>query len=250
MKVPGELLLYLPLWTETDKESIQNAPVFSSREGFIFIGNGKHMPNVDAIRYLRETLWPLIRRRMPAARVDVYGAYLPEKIKSLHTPNIGFHIQGYTEDAHRVMKKARINLAPLRYGAGLKGKLLLALESGTPSITTEVGAEGLLEHPIAAEFIFDQPDAFAREAVRLYQDKKEWMRLQSIGYEVLEARFHAGHHIKKLSSAIGQLIKQLEEHRSRNFIGGMLHHHSLQSTKYMSRWINCKNKLKALQQGH
>ncbi|MBT8323302.1 MAG: glycosyltransferase family 4 protein [Eudoraea sp.] len=247
LKVPRELLLYLPLWTKTDYKSIDKIASFDARKDFVFIGNGKHLPNLDAIQYLRTSVWPIIRELMPTARINVYGAYLPEKVRSLHTPELGFHIHGYVENAHTAMQQARINLAPLRFGAGLKGKLLLALENGTPSITTSVGAEGILDHSIAGEFVFDQPEEFAREAVRLYQNEKEWLLLQAIGFDVLEAQFDGHHYRKVLCSTIAELSSQLEAHRTKNFIGAMLHHHSLQSTKYMSRWISCKNKLKALQ---
>ncbi len=249
LQVPKELLLYLPLWAKEGYKSIGKKSSYASRKGFIFIGNGKHLPNIDAIQYLREILWPLIRELMPAATVDIYGAYLPDKIRALDDPKLGFHIGGYIENAHKAMQQARINLAPLRFGAGLKGKLLLALESGTPSITTSVGAEGILDHSIAGEFVFDQPEAFAREAVRLYQNEKEWLLLQAFGFDALNAQFNANHYRKVLSAAIEELSEQLEEHRIRNFTGAMLHHHTLQSTKFMSRWISCKNKLKALQQG-
>ncbi|MBT8323356.1 MAG: glycosyltransferase [Eudoraea sp.] len=247
LKVPRELLLYLPLWTGTDYKSIDKIASFDARKDFVFIGNGKHLPNLDAIQYLRASVWPIIRELMPTASINIYGAYLPEKIRSLHAPKLGFHIHGYVENAHTAMQQARINLAPLRFGAGLKGKLLLALENGTPSITTSVGAEGILDHSIAGEFIFDQPEEFAREAVRLYQNEKEWLQLQAKGFDVLEAQFDGHHHRKELYSTIAQLSSQLEAHRTKNFIGAMLHYHSLQSTKYMSRWISCKNKLKALQ---
>ena len=247
LQVPGELLLYLPLWAEGDYRSTGRMNSFSSRKGFIFIGNGKHLPNIDAINYLRESLWPLIRELIPTANVNIYGAYLSENIKSLHSPELGFHVHGYVDNAHMAMQQARVNLVPRRFGAGLKGKLILAFENGTPSITTTVGAEGLLDQSVAEKFIFDQPEKFAKEAVMLYQNEKEWSVLQAIGFDVLEARFNGEYYQKLLLSALEQLSEGLDVHRSRNFIGAMLQHHTLQSTKYMSRWISCKNKLNALQ---
>ncbi|MBT8222192.1 MAG: glycosyltransferase family 4 protein, partial [Eudoraea sp.] len=110
LKVPRELLLYLPLWTETDYKSIDKIASFDVRKDFVFIGNGKHLPNLDAIQYLRASVWPIIRELMPAARINVYGAYLPEKVRSLHAPKLGFHIHGYVENAHTAMQQARINL--------------------------------------------------------------------------------------------------------------------------------------------
>ncbi len=248
LKVPRELLLYLPIWSEADYDAFSRNFPFTSRKGFIFIGNGKHQPNYDAILYLREHIWPLIRKMLPTATVAVYGAYFTKELRSQHAPELGFHIKGYTEDAHWAMQQARINLVPLRYGAGLKGKLLLALENGTPSITTSIGAEGLLEKASERETVLDEPEAFARKAVSLYQNQKEWAILQRRGFDVLTEQFNGPHYEKALLDATEQLNENLKGHRTNNFIGAMLHHHNLQSTKFMSRWINCKNKLKALQQ--
>lgn len=249
LKVPAELLLYLPFWSDEDEQYVRDSPGFSSRKHFVFIGNGRHKPNIDAIRYLSDTIWPAIRKMMPEARLHVYGAYLPETVNILDNPERGFHVKGYVENADLAMQRARINLVPLRYGAGLKGKLLLALKNGTPSITTSIGAEGLLDHSIASEFIFDEPLEFAREAVRLYESEKEWLLLQEIGFDVLKAKFNNQRHEKELSKAIDKLTAVLEEHRSRNFVGAMLQYHSMQSTKYLSKWITLKNQTKTPDQG-
>ena len=246
IKVPETLISYLPLWMDAvQKKSILP---FKDRSGFVFLGNGKHQPNVDAVRYLYKEIWPEIRALMPEAHIQVYGAYLPGSITSLHYPAMGFEVKGYTEDANRTMATARINLAPLRFGAGLKGKLILALQNGTPSVTTTVGAEGIMEHSIAGEFVFDKPKEFAREAVRLYNSEREWMLLQELGFDLLRSQFSGSDHKNKFLSDVERMAIRLEEHRTENFIGGMLHHHTLQSTKYLSKWISCKNILKSVQQ--
>ncbi|MCE2612145.1 glycosyltransferase [Flavobacteriaceae bacterium D16] len=244
LRVPPELLMYLPFWSEADDNSNDQKPAYSSREGFVFIGNGKHQPNIDAIQYLNNRIWPIIREIMPNAKVDIYGAYLPESVKTLNNPNIGFHVKGYVEKADMVMQQAKINLVPVRYGAGLKGKILKALENGTPTITTSLGAEGILNGYGANSYIFDDPREFAEEAVRLYQNEKEWKLCQESGFDILETKFN-GHQLQaEFSKALEELSDQLEEHRTQNFVGAMMRHHHLRSTKYLSKWITLKNELK------
>ena len=246
IKVPEALICYLPLWIDANpKKSLRP---FTERSGFVFLGNGKHPPNVDAVQYLHEVIWPEIRALMPDARIEVYGAYLPQSLVALNNPAIGFEVKGYIEDADRIMDRARMNLVPLRFGAGLKGKLILALQNGTPSITTSIGAEGIMKNSIAGKFVFDNPEAFAREAVRLYKSEREWMLLQELGIELLRPQFLSSDHRNTMLSEINRIMANLEEHRMHNFTGAMLGHHSLQSTRYLSKWISCKNTLKSLQQ--
>ncbi len=100
----------------------------------------------------------------------------------------------------------------------------------------------------AGELVFDSPDAFARGAVHLYQSEKEWKVLQQQGFDLLEAQFLAKGRPENLLSHLDLTLSRLEEHREQNFTGAMLQHHALQSTKYLSKWINCKNTLKSMQQ--
>lgn len=244
LQVPSELLLYLPFLSESKDESHYGMAIYSTRQGFIFIGNGRHQPNIDAIQYLNSDIWPLIRETMPNASLAIYGAYLPEQIKSLHNPNNGFYVKGYVEDADRVMQQARINLAPLRFGAGLKGKILLALENGTPTISTSIGAEGILNADSADDLIFDDPREFARGAVQLYENESRWCAQQESGLEILKKRFNNDHFRVEFTNTLEKLRHQLKEHRAGNFVGAMLRYHSLRSTKFLSKWITLKNALK------
>ena len=116
---------------------------FDERQYFMTIGNFRHAPNWDSVLYL-QSLWPLIRKKLPLAELHIYGAYPPPKATALNNPKTGFLIKGWAENAHTVMESARVCLAPLRFGAGLKGKLLDAMIVQTPSVTTPIGAEGML----------------------------------------------------------------------------------------------------------
>ena len=121
----------------------QSGMTFEERKDFIFVGNFLHEPNRDAVHYLKESVWPLIRAQLPDAGMCIYGAYPSQSVLQLHQPKERFFSLGRADDAQEVVAKARVMLAPLRFGAGMKGKLLEAMQCGTPSVTTAIGAESM-----------------------------------------------------------------------------------------------------------
>lgn len=242
-KIDSNLLYYLPLLLEPIVFStIQNLSSFEDRNNFVFIGNFLHEPNWNAVQYLKEMIWPLIRKQMPEAILQIYGAYPSQKVLQLHQPKDGFHIMGRTDDAQEVIRNARIVLAPLRFGAGIKGKLVEAMQFGTPSITTTIGAESMCDDLPWNGYIADDAQVFVDKAVELYQDKNLWLKSQVNGFRIIEKRY-----LKSLfeSDFVEHILKvqtHLKQHRLDNFMGTLLQHHTLTSTKYMSRWIEEKNK--------
>ncbi|MFV8347106.1 glycosyltransferase [Flavobacterium sp. ZB4P13] len=242
-KIDKTLLYYLPFLLEPiDDAEIQELPSFDDRKDFIFIGNFLHEPNWNAVQYLKETIWPLIKKQEPEAVLNVYGAYPSQKVVQLHNSKDGFLIMGRANDAQEVVKKARVVLAPLRFGAGIKGKLLEAMQCGTPSITTSIGSESMHGDLPWNGFITDVVTDFVDEAVRLYQDKVIWGRAQQNGIEIINQRYTKGLFETDFRTKIEFLRSNLQQHRLHNFMGAMLQHHTLKSTKYMSRWIEEKNK--------
>lgn len=233
------LLFYLPLLSTNFTENI---PLFEKRTHFVFIGNFKHQPNADAVLYLKETIWDAISKQLPQAQLHIYGAYAPEKIKQLHNPKQHFYINGWVENIEEVYKKAKVLLAPLRFGAGLKGKIIDAMQFGTPFVTTAIGAEGIVKASDNSDFIADHPNEFSKKAITLYTEKTAWLATQEKGFEVLKARFSKEAFENHFFRKIQTLQKDLAKHRKRNFIGQILMHHTLQSTKYLSKWIEEKNK--------
>lgn len=238
-RVPEGLLFYLPFlidYLEIDR------PSFDKRSDFMTIGNLLHKPNIDSIVYLKSEIWPLIKKELPNSKMHVYGAYAPQKISDLHNEKDGFLIEGWVSEVSEVMKKARICLAPLRFGAGLKGKLLDAMQYGVPSITTSVGAEGLFGDLPAGCLIADDPTEFAASAIQAYTDKIKWLEIQQNGYDCIRHRFMKEQFSKKFLRYLNQVKTNLMQHRQTHFIGSILHHRSLLSSKYMSKWIEEKNK--------
>jgi glycosyltransferase involved in cell wall biosynthesis len=242
-KIDNKLLYYLPLLLEPIEDStIQNSPSFEERNNFIFIGNFLHEPNWNAVQYLKETIWPLIRKQMPEAVLQIYGAYPSQKALQLYQPKDAFHIMGRANDAQEVVRNARVVLAPLRFGAGIKGKLLEAMQCGTPSVTTTIGAESMCGDLPWNGFVTDEPQVFADKAVELYLDQTLWLKAQENGFEIIEKRYLKSLFVYHFIKHISEIQMHLKQHRLHNFMGTLLQHHTLTSTKYMSRWIEEKNK--------
>lgn len=243
-QIPNSLLFYLPFITEKLKpREIHEFPGFQDRKDFMTIGNFKHKPNVDAVRYLKSTIWPLIKKEMPDARLHVYGAYATQSIQQLHSEADGFHIQGWIQDKKEAFINARICLAPLRFGAGQKGKLLDAMLFGTPSITSSIGAEGMSNKSDWNGHIEDDPENFATKAIELYQEEELWNTAQQKGFVLINRHFNKAVYEKDLKDILQQVSRDLDQHRAANFIGKMLNHHTMKGHKFMSKWIGLKNLL-------
>ncbi|RTY86602.1 glycosyltransferase [Flavobacterium sp. GT3R68] len=242
-KIDKSLLYYLPfLLDDVNTELVDKLPPYEERDDFVFIGNFLHEPNWNAVQYLKETIWPLIRKQLPEVNLLIYGAYPSQKVLQLHQPKEGLYIMGRASDAKSVVREARVVLAPLRFGAGLKGKLLEAMECGTPSVTTLIGAESMHGNLPWNGFITDDHQIFADAATQLYKDKVLWQKSQKNGIRIMEEKYLKSLYQNDLIQYILSSVKNLKQHRLDNFMGAMLQHHTVQSTKYMSRWIEAKNK--------
>ena len=242
VKIDEGLLLHLPMMYDAiDEEQQKNWLAFDHKKDFVCIGNGKHAPNIDAIQTLKKDIWPLIRQKLSSTNLYIYGAYMPGSIKQLNNPKEGFHIMGHAHNASKVISQARLNLAPLNFGAGVKGKLLNGMLNGTPSITTEIGAEGICANLPWNGIIANGPEDFAESAIHLYQNKEKWSLAQQQGIDIINNYYNKTVLQQGLLDVIGRIAHDLNGHRSRNFIGAMLLHHTMASTKFMSKWIEEKN---------
>ena len=235
-------LLHLTPFMFDESDIVTPTPTYEARQHFISIGNFRHAPNWDSVRWMNETIWPMIRKELPDAELHIFGAYPPKKATALHKPESGFYIDGWAEDALNVMKKSRVSLAPLRFGAGIKGKLADAMLAGTPSVTTSVGMESMHGELDWCGAIADDPEVFAKAAVTLYRDREGWLKAQRNGYEIIHSLFNKHKNGASLISRIMAYRENIETNRSNNFTGTMLRHHHHRSTEFMSRWIEEKNR--------
>ncbi|TWO30906.1 glycosyltransferase family 4 protein [Seonamhaeicola sediminis] len=243
-KFDESLLFYLPfMFEDIPSDTYLELPAFEERNNFTTIGNFLHEPNFNAVLHLKKHIWPVIRQRLPNSQMHIYGAYASLKVNQLHNSKEGFIVNGFAESASGVLKKSRVCLAPLQFGAGLKGKLFDAMKNGTPSVTTSIGAEGIFGVLSPNGFIENNPETFASRAVELYSNKNLWKEKQRNGFRVVNTRFNKTHFQKVFMEQLEMLQQQLYDRRLNNFIGQMLQHHTLQSTKFMSKWIEAKNKI-------
>lgn len=238
-KIDASILHYLPFMvdlTTVPKTTLS----FVDRKHFITIGNFRHAPNWDSVLNL-QTIWPRIRKKIPDAELHIYGAYPPPKATALHNPKTGFLIKGWADNAYTVMERARVCLAPLRFGAGIKGKLLDAMIMQTPSVTTAIGSEGMIGEEHWPGYIADDTEDFAAAAIDLYSNEQAWLDAQKQSKALLETRYDGSKFGSQLIERIMEIEQNLAQHRLNNFTGAMLKHHTMMSTKYMSQWIAAKN---------
>ena len=241
-KIDPAILYYLPFMIDAiDSHSQTDSKPYADRCDFVSIGNFLHLPNLDMVRYLKKDIWPKIRRELPGVKLHIYGAYDSANIKEMHNEFEGFLVHGYVIDAFEAITAAKVLLAPLRFGAGLKGKLIQAMQCGTPCVMSIVAAEGIFGLDDPNGVIENDSSLFVQKCIELYTKESLWSNYQKKGFAIIENRFSKKEHHLKLKERISLLSSTIKSHRSNNFIGQLLAYHQFQSTKYMSRWIEEKN---------
>ncbi len=238
------LLLYLPFMLPSITPEMRREWLpFEERNHFISIGNFLHEPNYQAVLYLKTEIWPLIIKKMPTAQVHVYGAYANDKVNQLNNVKEGFLIKGRASNVKEVMGRAKVCLCPLVFGAGLKGKLVDAMQNGTPNVSTPIAVEGMREGLSWGGFVANTPKDFADDSVKLYENEEMWNKFQANGTNIINQLFDEKNWQAKFISTLKRLNQNIQEHRKYNFYGAMMQHHTQMSTKYLSKWIEEKNKV-------
>ncbi|CAI8199349.1 MAG: glycosyltransferase family 4 protein [Flavobacteriaceae bacterium] len=237
------LLMLLPLSYKPLEDSVVNelAP-YDQTQGYVFIGNGLHKPNVDAIKWLYAHIWPLILKLQPQATINIYGAYLPQEILELDRAKKGFHVRGHIVPTANAFKTARVNLAPLRFGAGIKGKILDGFRFGVPNITTEIGAEGMQYEKEWPGLIANSAAHFAEAAVSLHENESLWQEKRNLGLVHMDKYYNANHHSKELINKLESIRSSLQSHRRSHIQTQVLSSQAFMASKYLSLWIQEKNK--------
>lgn len=232
---PKKNLIHFPM---LPKKSYDGSLSFEERKDFVFIGNFNHKPNVDAVLELKK-VFPNIKNGCKDSELHIYGAYMPENIANLHNPKNGIYIKGWVENLTETLVKYRLMLAPLRFGAGIKCKILESLNVKTPVISTEIGFEGICENENAPGYSGPVNKIWIEEAIKLYNDKNSWeeksklsnLALQNLKWDEIST-IHRIEHFKK----------NLFENRELNITQNMLSLSNNQTYKYLSKYIELKNK--------
>ncbi|HYD87717.1 MAG TPA: glycosyltransferase [Vitreimonas sp.] len=161
---------------------------FAARRDIAFLGGYRHSPNVDAVRYFAEKIWPHVRARRPDMKFIVAGSECPEELLQLHGRD-NIEVVGFVDDLAEFFGRIRLSVAPIRYGAGIKGKVAMSLAHGVPGVLTSCAAEGMELKNGAAVIIRDEERAFAEEVVKLYDDERRWLRMSDEALDFVERSY-------------------------------------------------------------
>lgn len=232
---PAARLLHLPFPTKAETSP---AP-FAARAGFAFLGNYRHAPNLDAARWLVGEVWPEVRRALPHAELHLYGSYPPAEI-SRHKGERGIFAHGPVQDHRAALSKHRALLTPLRFGAGIKGKVLEAFGTGTPVVGTATAFEGIGHEGLLAE----SPPEIAEACRAVHEEELLWNAQSEDGLAFARERLDPALLSSIFLKFVGEKAKQLPELRA-HLTGAMLRHQQHNATKYFSRWIEAKNRPRA-----
>ncbi len=244
-RIAEELLFVLPfLEAEITGEEQANWLPFEEREGFVFIGNFIHEPNWQTVLRLKTEIWPQLRKALPQVNMHIYGAYPSAKVMQLHNPKERFLVHGRAEDALAVVGKSRVMLAPLAFGAGIKGKFIDGMRVGTPNVTTTIGMEAMATEEEWNGYKADEVELFVEKAVALYQQQELWQEKQQKGIALVQKRYSKSAYTELFKARMLQLDQEIAAHRKAHFLLEVFKHHTAQSTKYMGLWIEEKNKHK------
>ena len=245
--LPEGLLSYLPLATEeisSDDNATESKQEmsWSQRSNFLWVGNRKHQPNDDSLKYLLEVLWPVIQGQCPDAELHIVGPNGTEQQRKLILKSKSVVDLGWVDALDELMGRYRVNLAPLRFGAGLKGKIMRPMALGLPTVCSSIGAEGLMLENIPELAPALKAEEFVAKAICLYSDQEFWVQAQRQGAFGINQNFSKARVYKDLNDDLWAIKNDLKAHRQRHFIGQILQHQSLNASKYMGRWLTLKNK--------
>lgn len=160
---------------------------FDARKDLWFVGGFQHTPNVDAVEWFVREIWPLVRAELPEATFHVVGSKMPESLATLSVDGVKLH--GFVEDITPFLDGCRLSVAPLRYGAGVKGKVNQSMAHGQPVVATPIAVEGMEIEAGREALVAESPADFAAEVVRLYRDPELWLALSDAGLANIEAHF-------------------------------------------------------------
>jgi glycosyltransferase involved in cell wall biosynthesis len=190
---------------------MDGGPGFEERSGFLFIGNFNHPPNADAVQWWKQEIGPLVADSLPGAGLTVVGNDPQGQAAAMAGP--GITVAGAVPSTVPFLHEARVSVAPLRYGAGMKGKVGEALASGLPVVLTSIAAEGMglidEEHVLVA----DTAEAFAAAVERLHSDAELWQRLREAGQAHVARHFGLDRMRQALDAMLAQVPAAGPAHR-------------------------------------
>jgi len=160
---------------------------WAQRKDLLFVGSYQHPPNIDAAQWFVSEIWPLVRAELPEAEFHLIGSKAPESVRALDGDGVRFH--GFVESLEPWLDNCRLAVAPLRYGAGIKGKVNISMSRGQPVVATPIAVEGMFAKPGRDVLVAESPADFAAAVVRLYRDEALWNLVSASGLENVRRYF-------------------------------------------------------------
>ena len=160
---------------------------WAERKDLFFVGGYQHPPNVDAAQWFVREIWPLVRAELPDATFHLIGSKAPDSVRALDGDGVRFH--GFVDSLEPWLDGCRLAVAPLRFGAGIKGKVNISMSRGQPVVATPMAVEGMFAEPGRDVLVAETAQDFAAQTVRLYRDEALWIRVSESGLENVRRYF-------------------------------------------------------------
>mmetsp|Transcript_20980 Transcript_20980/g.34198 ORF Transcript_20980/g.34198 Transcript_20980/m.34198 type:complete len:425 (+) Transcript_20980:110-1384(+) len=226
-----------------DDKQRKEVPPFGGRQHFVSIGTFRHAPNCDSVEWLSSEVWPRIRERLPNAEIHIYGSYLKHNFQSMSNKKTGFLVKGFMDNLDS-LQNYRVCLAPLRFGAGIKGKIIDAWRYGVPVVTTPIGSEGMTLHSggreWGGEYECYNPEDLVEASCRLYEKPVQWESCQQTGYNILETRFNQQESTLHVMDTLLEKLSTFQADRATDPTMNLLWWQGNRASEYFSRWIELK----------
>jgi len=201
----------------------EHRPPFEDRSGILFVGGFLHSPNVDAVKWLVRDIWPKIRRTLPTATLEIVGSNAPAEVLRLEDVDENVVVRGFVQDLSSILSRVKLTVAPLRFGAGIKGKVAMSLSAGVPCVATPIASEGMGLVDGKTILIGNDADEIASAVARAYEDPGLWLQLSNNGLVLMRESYsfeRVAHLFIEMAKSLGAPVpsgaEQKVAHRRRS----------------------------------
>ncbi|MGD8534453.1 MAG: glycosyltransferase [Candidatus Aminicenantes bacterium] len=206
LKIDPELdIAVVPHGVDTDDFSFSD--FVEKEKNIVFVGNYLHYPNVDAVLFFANEIWPLLKSRLPEVKCIVVGQAPPPEIQSLSLDN-AITVTGRVDDVRPFLKKGRAFICPVRLGGGFRGKILEAMAIGRPVVSTSLGAEGVPAQQRENIILADKPEEFAQGILDLMTDDTLFERIRTNARKLVEEKYAWEKGVEIMEEVLGRMLKE------------------------------------------
>jgi glycosyltransferase involved in cell wall biosynthesis len=186
-------------------EIVEHVSGFANRVDIAFLGGFNHTPNVEAMMWFIERVWPTLLNQLPEAQLRIYGSAIPNSIKDLAESNSRIQVLGWVSDVASVYNNCRVFIAPLQSGAGIKGKVIGALAHGVPSVLSDIAVEGIGVCDEIHAFVAASPDEWVNRIMTLYTDQVLWHKMSHHALSFAKRHYSLDNAITQMKAAFSSI---------------------------------------------